>query len=238
MQTLTVFLASSEELKAEREFMLRQVAALNNRLVDQGRYVKLILWENESTVMSQTRSQDEYNKKVRGADLLVLLAWTKVGQFTEEEFDAALAGFKAQGRPKILTYFSQVQVALTPEVRKGIPLLDAFQARLSDLGHFWATYTDPHHLWNQLQKELEGLWDTQAEATQTPPSEDPPPSNPTPQTAISLTAELPARPASDLEGRTADLARLRRALETERHVVVMHGMGGLGKTALAQAYVH
>ncbi|HAP61948.1 MAG TPA: hypothetical protein DCR93_21420, partial [Cytophagales bacterium] len=199
MRTLQVFLASSEELAPERQFLERQIAAKNDVLVGQGQYIRLIFWEKESAVMSQTRSQDEYNKKVEGADLLVLLAWTKVGKFTEEEFDAALAGFHAKGTPKILTYFFSKDLPNTEEaIREANKRLD-FQTRLDALGHFWAQYDGPHHLWTQLNQELDRLLDDSPKPTPYPQEAPPSVTQEKPKAAEAttqqLTAEMPSRPA-------------------------------------------
>lgn len=45
--------------------------------------------------MSPGGSQSEYDKKVRNADLFILLAHTKVGMYTAQEFEQAFGQFKA-----------------------------------------------------------------------------------------------------------------------------------------------
>ncbi len=58
-----------------------------------------------SGLMSKTRKQDDYNQRIPESDLFVCLAHTKVGKYTEEEFDLAWATFQKTGKPKIMTLF-------------------------------------------------------------------------------------------------------------------------------------
>ena len=51
-----------------------------------GVFLELLVWEDFLDAVSKTRLQDEYNKEIRQCDLFVMLYWTKVGQYTEEEF--------------------------------------------------------------------------------------------------------------------------------------------------------
>lgn len=50
-------------------------------------------WEHFLDAMSKTRLPDEYNRALRDYDIVVSLFKTKVGKFTEEEFDVAWANF-------------------------------------------------------------------------------------------------------------------------------------------------
>ena len=64
--------------------------------------------------------------------------------------------FEKTQKPFIFTYFKDVQISTgnnTPEVMSVLN----FKQKVSDLGHFYSTYTDFNHLWNQFNKELERL---------------------------------------------------------------------------------
>ena len=52
------------------------------------------MWEDFLDALSGTCLQDEYNKSIRECDVFVMLLSTKVGKYTEEEFEAAFGQFK------------------------------------------------------------------------------------------------------------------------------------------------
>lgn len=150
MRTIRIFLASSSELKADRESFEIEINRKNKLLAEQSVFLHLDIWEDLPAQMSQTRSQDEYNKAIEAADLFVLLAWNKVGQFTEEEFDTACRIFKLTGKPAIFPWLKEP--ANEPEQS-----LDQFKKKLGRLGHFPSTYTNAADLWVQFNKELDRL---------------------------------------------------------------------------------
>jgi hypothetical protein len=104
----TIFLASSSELKPEREAFETRVYRKGKLWRDQGITLDPVIWEDFVDAMSRTRSQDEYNKAICAADIFVLLVHTKVGKYSAEEFDVAHRQFMATGRPLIYTYFKNV----------------------------------------------------------------------------------------------------------------------------------
>lgn len=64
-RTIKIFLASSAELKDERDQFDLYFRQQNDELRKQGLYLKIIRWENFLDAMSESRLQDEYNKEVR-----------------------------------------------------------------------------------------------------------------------------------------------------------------------------
>ena len=82
IKIIKIFLASSSELKGDREQFEIFINRKKDEYTEKGIYLKLILWENFIDAMSATRLQDEYNKAITECDIFVSLFHTKVGQYT------------------------------------------------------------------------------------------------------------------------------------------------------------
>ena len=150
MKKIKIFLASSNELKPEREQFEIEINRKNKAWHEKGVFLHLDIWEDLSAWMSEGGSQSEYNKYVQASDLFVLLAYTKVGMYTAEEFEKAFGQFSSTQKPFIFTYFKT-----TPDLVDSS--LTEFKQRLHDLKHFFGQFTDSNDLWSQFNKELERL---------------------------------------------------------------------------------
>lgn len=109
-----------------------------------------------SGAMSPTRKQDDYNERILESDLFICLAHTKVGRYTEEEFDLAWATFQETGRLRLLTFFKKDGVdPLTVQ-----DSLRQFHTKLNaDLKHFPDAYQGYAELEGQVWKEIERIGD-------------------------------------------------------------------------------
>lgn len=154
-QTIRIFLASSAELKADREKFEQFIGRKNKTLNQNGRFMELVIWEDFIDAMSQTRLQNEYNKIVQTCDIFVMLFATRVGRYTREEFEAAFGQFQESGKPWIYTFFKTAPVDLDTVSEEDFLSLKAFQKRLETLQHFWAKYKDSNDLINQFNRQLE-----------------------------------------------------------------------------------
>jgi hypothetical protein len=105
MKKTKLFLASSKELKPEREQFELEIYRKCKAWFDKDIFLHLDIWEDLSARMSVDGSQAEYNKYVQAADLFVLLAHNKVGMYTAAEFETAFGQFESTKKPFIFTYF-------------------------------------------------------------------------------------------------------------------------------------
>ena len=151
MQKITLFLASSNELKPEREHFELEIYRKCKAWFEQGVFLHLDVWEDLSTRMAAGGSQSAYNEKVQAADLFILLGYTKVGMYTAEEFEKAFGQFQSKQKPFIFTYFK------TPDGVVTDPSLELFHQKLRELRHFYSPFKDSNDLWNQFNKELDRL---------------------------------------------------------------------------------
>jgi len=150
MKKIKIFLASSNELKFEREQFEIRIYQKCKMWYDKGVFLHLDIWEDLSARMSLTGSQSEYNKFVKDADLFVFLAYSKVGMYTEQEFEHAFGQFQSTKMAFSFTYFK------TPPENTDDSLAE-FKQKLNELKHFYANFDDINDLWYQFNKELDRL---------------------------------------------------------------------------------
>ncbi|MEM9275917.1 MAG: SUMF1/EgtB/PvdO family nonheme iron enzyme [Cyanobacteria bacterium P01_F01_bin.143] len=151
IQIIKIFLASSSELKDDREQFEIFINRKNKEYIRKGIFLELVIWEDFLDAMSPTRLQDEYNKAIANCDVFVSLFHTKVGPYTEEEFEKAFATFKLNQKPLIYTFFKESPIL--PSQAKQMQTVFDFQAKLGKLEHFYKPYEDI--------KDLKYLFDQQ-----------------------------------------------------------------------------
>ena len=222
MITIKVFLASSSELKDDRTAFEIFINRKNKEWVARGVFLELVLWEDFLDVLSKTRLQNEYNHAIRGCDIFVMLFWTKVGPYTEEEFEIAVGQFKAKDKPFILVYFKDVPKGDDADRCS----LEAFQKKLDALGHYKTDYDNDDRLTAHFGAQLEKLaakgfivFDRDDEARRRRPFQAPPPdADHVPRVQLRTLKDM----FVDAEG-------------TLRSITVgLHGFGGAGNTTLAR----
>jgi hypothetical protein len=147
-----IFLASSSELVDDRIAFEIFINRKNKLLVKYGVFLELVIWEDFLDVMSKTRLQEEYNKAIRECDIFIMLFYSKVGKYTEEEFGVAFKEFQENEKPLIYTYFKTGAEESDESVA-------TFQVKLDALGHFFTTYQNTDklllHFHNQVDKLID-----------------------------------------------------------------------------------
>jgi TIR domain len=157
MNTKKLFLASSSELKDDREQFEIFINRKNNDWVAKGVFLQLVIWEDFLDAVSQTRLQDEYDKAIRDCDLFVMLFSTKVRQYAEEEFETAIGQFKSTNKPFVFTYFKDAEITVSSVNRKDLNTLLDFQEKLKALGHFYTVYKNIDELKFKFGQQLDKL---------------------------------------------------------------------------------
>ena len=106
IKTIKIFLASSEELQAEREKMADLIVHLNKLFRCRGIELDLEKWEYLDASQSTRRKQDEYYDILRQCDISLFIFWRRRGDKTVEELDVAHESMLGGGNPrKIYVFF-------------------------------------------------------------------------------------------------------------------------------------
>ena len=153
---IKIFLASSSELREDRDGFEQYFRQQNDAFRKRGVYLEIIRWENFFNAMSETRLQDEYNRAIQACDIFISLVFTKMGKYTEEEFDAAHRQFSETKKPLIYTFFKNAPVDIGTIGEEVVSLLD-FKKKLGKLGHFYTGYETIADLKLQFKDQLEKL---------------------------------------------------------------------------------
>ena len=157
IKVIRFFLASSSELKSDRDEFEIFINRKNKEYVQKGIFIELIMCEDFLDAMSQTRLQDEYNKAIEQCDVFISLFHKKGGKYTEEEFVKDYETFKSKGKPLVYTYFKDAPVKMS-EITPEIQGLFNFKQRLSDQGHFYTVYDDINDLKYKFGDQLIKLY--------------------------------------------------------------------------------
>lgn len=136
MKPIKIFLASSLELRAERELMASLANSLNTVLESQGYQVIIVEWENLDASMTSQHKQEDYNDKLRECDMCIALYWTKFGMYTKIELDTAYERLKAGENPKKLYVYFKDADELSVELRE---FRDTFHI---NYGHFYTPFAN------------------------------------------------------------------------------------------------
>ena len=137
MKNITVFLASSDELKNDRNSFHSLVASLDEIFEPRGYRIRCRRWEDFSAFCTGSRTQDDYNRIVRASDICICMFHRKAGEYTIEELNQALDEYvKSQSHPKTFVY---IRALIEGEMED--EALKRFKEDLFDrVGHYWCNY--------------------------------------------------------------------------------------------------
>lgn len=157
MKAIKIFLASSSELANDRKEFQVFISQLNRDWFARGYIFLINIWENALDALSKDGLQSEYNQAIEESDIFVLLFFTKVGQYSKEEFDVANKAFLKTKKPLIYTYFKE-DLVLTSSINRSIVSLLDFKDELSGLGHYYTRYKNTEDLKWQFARQLDKLY--------------------------------------------------------------------------------
>lgn len=138
IRTITIFLASSDELINDRNSFQTLISSLDDIYESRGIRVKCKRWENFVAYCTGTRTQDDYNKVVRNSNICICMFHRKAGKYTVEEFNHAMDEYKrTKDHPKTYVYARAVVDGEIEEEELKQFKKDLFEK----MGHYWCNYT-------------------------------------------------------------------------------------------------
>jgi internalin A len=90
-------------MQTDRQAFLSFLLEENKILHKKGVFLHPGVWEDFIDSMSRTRLEDEYNKAIKESDIFIMRFSTKVGKYTEEEFEKAFQQLQENPKPLIYT---------------------------------------------------------------------------------------------------------------------------------------
>ena len=156
IRILKLFLASSNELLAEREKIEQELNRKNNMLRKRGFHIELRIWEDRIHVGKSLRSQDDYNLEIQECNLFAMMFYSKVGKYTLEEFELAQSLFGDKGLPRICVFQKDVDIPRNQK-RADSESRFAFIEQMSNIGHFPVLFQNADQLINQLEDAIDKL---------------------------------------------------------------------------------
>ncbi len=108
MKTIKVFIASSDELKPERDKFDTLFNHLNSIFTARGIRLEPVKWEFLDSSMGRLHKQEEYNREIKECDICVVMFWQKFGDYTDEELRVADGEMRTGRKPvKIYVFFKE-----------------------------------------------------------------------------------------------------------------------------------
>ena len=136
-RTISVFLASSDELIHDRNSIQALISSLDDIYEERGVRIKCKRWEDFNAFCTGERTQDQYNKVLEASDVCLCMFHRKAGRFTIEEFNHALDEYRQNNdHPKTYVYIRALADGEVEEQE-----LKTFKESLfQTIGHYWCNY--------------------------------------------------------------------------------------------------
>jgi len=226
-QTVKIFVASGSDLKEEREktiVYLNEIGKIHDLLLEP------IKWETDipSGSYDKARIQDEINPLLENSNIAIVMFFSKAGKFTLEEYHLA-----RQKKIKTFLYFKK---GFSPpnetEAQNLLELLKFKKEVENENKLLFKEFENLDGLNNLLLTDL-GLYFKEEFEPETKPKTQ----NSNPKTSSLLLTPLPPKQIR-LIGREQELKDLKNKLDASPLVVLINGLGGIGKTEVCKTFFY
>jgi len=214
---VNIFVASSGELAEEREETRLIVQGVNKLFL----HLKLdvIQWEADLPSGSYQKDciQDEINPLLEKSQIVMVIFYSKLGKFTLEEYHLAI-----EKRKKVFLYFKKGFSPTNPQENKVYHQVLEFRERIIEENQtLFKDYETIDQFKYNIHKDL-CLYLNE--------------NYPAPMPASSKFLTAPPTKNVELLGREAELEGMAHQLEQSRLVLLVNGLGGVGKTELCKCF--
>ncbi len=194
----------------------------NKRLANKNTFLHLEVWEDMDDAFNTTCKQEDYNEYLRKCQLCVVLFWTKVGKYTNQEFDLAYQLFKDTAWPRVYVYEKTAAAPRDPKEWEA-DSKEAFLEKIQPLGQeqFQSTFANFAELENRFKRSLDDLFANGILTYGDPAALLSPKGVDNPNVFI---------------GREEELKLIRERLNDCGKLMLINAEGGIGKTTLAARY--
>lgn len=156
VKSLKIFLASSGTLAEERNAIDKLIAGENKRLIADGIFLHLVVWEELLKSFDPARIQNRFNEELLSCDVVIALFFDKVGMFTLEEFEIAYKAFKEGMKPRfVYVFFKKAQIDIDAVNPDEITKLRMLKKRIEKEEQIYCSYSSVDDLLIQIKHQLD-----------------------------------------------------------------------------------
>jgi hypothetical protein len=216
---VNIFVASSGELAEERKETILIVDSINKNF--HHLELKVIRWEIdlESGSYEKEKIQDEINPLLDASDIVFVLVYSKIGEYTLEEYNLAMAKNK-----KVFLYFKRGFSADTLEEIENKKKVIQFRNRVKKENKILCQdYQTIDQFKHMIRTDLDRYLSRKF---------------PLSSMGEAVPLYLTRKPAKNVKlvGREDELKEMALLLERSDRVLLVNGLGGVGKTELCKRY--
>jgi predicted NACHT family NTPase len=155
MDRYKIFLASSGDMDEERKEIAMMIARQNNEWVDKDVYAELVIWEDLLHSLRDERVQSYFNQEMLKCDIVIVLFFNKVGEFTLEEFKLAYDNLKERKKPYFLFVFFKSASISIDDVDEKVLEVSKIKKEIKKHEQIYGTYRSMEDLIFKLHRQLE-----------------------------------------------------------------------------------
>ena len=157
MLTKKIFLASSSELKDDRDEFEIFINRKNKEWKGRGVFLELVIWKTFSTRCRQPDRRTNTTRPFASAISSSCCSTPRSASLPKRNSTTTLAQVRATNKPLIFTYFKDVQPSTASANQDDLMSLWAFQKKLKAVGHFQTAYQNADALKLHFNQQLERL---------------------------------------------------------------------------------